>query len=356
MDFTKTIMKWYRTNSRDLPWRNTNDPYCIWISEVIFQQTRIVQGLEYYSRFIERFPTIGDLAKAEEEEVLKTWQGLGYYTRARNLHAAAKEIMKSYQGVFPDSYEKLIRMKGVGEYTAAAIASIAYDHPCPVVDGNVLRFLSRYFGIHTPVDTSAGKKKIHEKMLLLMDKKQPGMFNQAVMEFGALQCKPGKPECGLCLFKTECVAFQEGTVEQLPVKSKQKKLRTRYLNYFIFIWENEKKIKFIYLRKREENDVWKNMYDFPVIETGNEITDETLFSFPEWRKIVGESQFRLLFQSHRYKHVLTHQVIYAKFFVFQPSGGQNPGIPFLAVPLDEVKKYPVPRLIEEFLDRNMVSF
>jgi A/G-specific adenine glycosylase len=356
MTFTKAILKWYGLNSRDLPWRKTNDPYRIWISEVIFQQTRIVQGLAYYSRFIERFPAISDLAKADEEEVLKIWQGLGYYSRARNMHAAAKDITENNHGIFPDSYEKLIKMKGIGEYTAAAIASIAYDHPSPVVDGNVLRFFARYFGIQTPIDTSAGKKKIHEKMLSLIDMKQPGMFNQAIMEFGALQCKPVKPECEKCLFQKECLAFLEGNVERLPVKSRLIKQKIRYFYYFVFKWENQKRKKFLYLRKRKENDVWKNLYDFPMIETFKEIAEEQLFSSSGWRKIIRENRFSLIFQSHRQKHVLTHQVIYAKFYLIQLSGRRDPGFPYLAVPVEEIKKYPVPRLIEEFLNKNMVSF
>jgi A/G-specific adenine glycosylase len=356
MTFTKAILDWYGNNSRDLPWRKTKDPYQIWISEVILQQTRIAQGLEYYYRFIERFPSIGELAKADEVAVLKTWQGLGYYSRARNLHAAAKEIIENYNGIFPDSYEKLLKLKGIGEYTAAAIASIAYNHPCPVVDGNVLRFFSRYFGIHIPIDTNAGKKKIHEKMLLLIDKKHPGMFNQAIMEFGALQCKPGKPDCGICTFKNRCLAFLEGYVERLPVKSKPKKQKIRYFNYLVILWEKEQGGKFLFLRKREKKDVWKNLYDFPMIETFEEISEEKLFSSSDWRNINGEGQFRVTNQTHQYKHILTHQVIFARFYIIQLVYKLNHDLPYLLVPLEEIKNYPVPRLIEEFLNENMVSF
>ena len=356
MTFTKALLKWYRNNFRDLPWRKTNDPYLIWISEVILQQTRISQGLGYYSRFIERFPSVGDLARAEEEEVLKTWQGLGYYSRARNLHAAAKEIIENHNGIIPDNYERLLQLKGIGEYTAAAIASIAYNHPFPVVDGNVLRFLSRYFGIRLPVDTISGKNKIREKMLLHIDKKQAGMFNQAVMEFGSLQCKPVKPDCGKCLLRKKCLAFLEGNVEQLPIKSKLKKQKTRYFYYFAIIWEKEKGKKFLYLRKREEKDVWKNLYDFPMIERSEEISEEDLFSSSEWGKIIREDKFRLIFQSHQYKHILTHQIIFAMFYIVQLAGRRKPRLPYLLVPVEEIKKYPVPRLIEEFLNEKMVSF
>jgi A/G-specific adenine glycosylase len=356
MVFTKTILEWYQNNSRDLPWRKTSDPYMIWISEVILQQTRIGQGLGYYSRFIERFPSVSELAKAEEEEVLKIWQGLGYYSRARNLHSAAKDIIENHEGIFPDSYEQLIKLKGIGEYTAAAIASIAYNLPCPVVDGNVLRFFSRYFGIHIPIDTLSGKKKIHEKMLFLIDRKQPGMFNQAIMEFGALHCKPVNPDCEKCPFKKKCLAFLDGTVGLLPVKSKPKKQKIRFFNYLVIMRENEKRKKFIYLRKREEKDVWKNLYDFPMIETAEEISVESLFSSQEWRKVIGEGQIRLTNQSHQYKHILTHQVIFAKFYIIQLVGDQNSELPYLLVPTVEIDKYPVPRLIEEFLNENKVSF
>lgn len=352
MTFTEVMLEWYGHNSRDLPWRRTNDPYLIWISEVILQQTRIVQGLAYYSRFIERFPTINDLAKAEEEEVLKTWQGLGYYSRARNLHSAAKNIMENHNGIFPASYEKLLKLKGIGEYTAAAIASIAYDKPYPVVDGNVLRFFSRYFGINTPIDTNAGKKQIYTKALSLIDKKQPGLFNQAIMEFGALQCKPGNPDCGKCLLKNKCLAFLEGSVERLPVKSKPKKQKARYFNYLVILSE-KKKEKFLYLRKREGKDVWKNLYDFPMIETFEEITEEKLFSSSEWMEICGDRQFRKIYQTHQYKHILTHQLIFARFYIIQFDERRNLVLPYLLVPLEEIKKYPVSRLIEEFLNENM---
>jgi A/G-specific adenine glycosylase len=356
MTFTKAILVWYGNNFRDLPWRRTREPYKIWISEIIMQQTRIKQGFGYYSRFIERFPSIGDLAKADEEEVLKIWQGLGYYSRARNMHATAKDIIENHHGIFPDRYDKLLKLRGIGEYTAAAIASIAFNLPFPVVDGNVLRFFSRYFGIQLPIDTLPGKKKIYEKMLLLIDRKQPGMFNQAIMEFGALVCKPMNPDCKSCPFNKKCLAFLEGTVGQLPVKSKSKNQKSRYFNYLVLLAEKEKGKQSVYLRKREEKDVWKNLYDFPMIETAEEISEESLFSSPEWREIIGEVPFRLVNQSHQYKHILTHQVIFAKFYIIQLVGCRKPGLPYVKVPVGEIDKYPVPRLIEEYLNANMVSF
>jgi A/G-specific adenine glycosylase len=356
MTFTKAILQWYENNSRDLPWRETNDPYLIWISEIILQQTRIGQGLGYYSRFIERFPALGDLARADEQEVLKIWQGLGYYSRARNLHSAAKDIMKNHNGIFPDSYEKLLKLKGIGKYTAAAIASIAFNLPFPVVDGNVLRFFSRYFDIQLPIDSVAGKNQIHQKLLLLIDKKQPGIFNQAIMEFGALQCKPIKPDCANCLFNKKCIAFLERRVDQLPVKSRLKNRKTRYFHYFVNICVNDQGKKFLYLRKREEKDIWENLYDFPMIETTKDILPEKLSSSPEWKKMMGEVTFSHVNQSHLFKHILTHQLIFARFFIILSEGDHFPALPFLLLPLEEVKKYPVPRMIEEFINKHLVSF
>lgn len=356
MTFTKTILAWYEQNQRDLPWRKTHEPYLIWISEVILQQTRIGQGLGYYSRFIERFPSIEELAKADEIEVLKTWQGLGYYSRARNLHSAAKEIIDNHNGVFPDSYEKLIKLKGIGKYTAAAIASISYNLPYPVVDGNVIRFFSRYFGNHLPVDTMAGKNLIYEKALSLIDQEQPGMFNQAIMEFGALQCRPGKPDCNKCPLKKKCFAFLEGNVERIPVKSKPKKQRIRYFHYFVIISKKDKRKSFLYLRKREEKDVWKNLYDFPMIETAQEITEEKLFSSSGWKELITKGEFHLTDRSYQYKHILTHQIIFAKFYIIRQVGKKKPKLPYLLVSLEEIKNYPLPRLIEQFFNEAMISF
>jgi A/G-specific adenine glycosylase len=354
--FTKTIIDWYGANARDLPWRRTRDPYRIWISEVILQQTRVVQGMDYYSRFLERFPSIDALANADEQEVLKTWQGLGYYSRARNMHAAAKEIIEKHGGIFPDSYEKLLKLKGIGEYTAAAIASVSFDQPVPVVDGNVLRFFSRYFGMDLPIDSTWGKKAVYEKALLLIDGRQPGIFNQAIMEFGALQCTPMKPGCKVCPFSKNCFAFKKGMVEQLPVKSKPKKQKTRYFNYFVILVEGENGEKSVYLRKRETNDVWMNLYDFPMIETVSQVSGKFLFSSPGWKEIIGnEIHYRVVKRSSPIRHILTHQVIFATFCTILVDPGAPPLHLFPLVPFDEIKDYPVPRLIEEFFRKNMVS-
>jgi len=356
MTFTKTLLSWYKKNQRDLPWRKTCDPYTIWISEVILQQTRVEQGLDYFLRFIERFPTLNVLAGSEEQDVLKAWQGLGYYSRARNLHTAAREIINLYDGIFPDSYEKLVRLKGIGQYTAAAIASIAYNLPYPVVDGNVMRFFSRYFGFSIPVDTVSGRKKIYDQALLMLDRKQPGTFNQAIMEFGALQCKPSKPDCTICLLRTSCHAFRNGLVEQLPVKIKPKKQRTRYFHYMVIFCQDGKKGKFIYLRKREENDVWKNLYDFPLIEANQELDEEKLLSSSEWRKTIQNGKSELIHKSPLYKHILTHQIIFARFYIFRETGKPVTKLPYLLVSLGEINLYPLPRLVEQFLQKTMIVF
>ena len=352
--FTKTILAWYDQNKRDLPWRNTHDPYVIWISEVILQQTRVGQGLDYFLRFIERFPTVTALARSDEQDVLKVWQGLGYYTRARNLHAAARDIVFNNGGVFPDSYDKLIKLKGIGPYTAAAIASIAFNLPCPVVDGNVLRFFSRYFGISIPIDSSAGRKKIYDKAVLLIDHQRPGTFNQAIMEFGALQCTPGKPDCESCPLKESCLAFLQGKAELLPVKRTLTRQRNRYLHYLVVISEDWQKNKHVYLRKREEKDVWMNLYDFPLIETDHDLTEEELMSSEVTQHIL-KNKIRLIHKSHLVKHILSHQVIFARFYIFVQTGKRNAKLHYMLIPLEEIHNYPVPRLIEQFIHTKMMG-
>jgi A/G-specific adenine glycosylase len=347
MSFSDVILEWYSINKRDLPWRRTKDPYKIWVSEIIFQQTRIEQGTDYYLRFIKRFRNVKELADAREEDVLKLWQGLGYYSRARNMHAAAREIMSRYNGKFPGTYDEILNLKGIGEYTASAIASIAFDFPTPVVDGNVLRFFARYFGYHDPVGSVTLKKDICRKALQLIDNEHPGDFNQAIMEFGALQCKPGKPDCVICPFNKECHAFQTGNVENLPVKSKVQKQRKRYFNYFVFILKN-KEGDHIYLRKRESDDIWRNLYDFPLVETDGPVSAEKLMQADEWRKIAGGNSFQIRKRSELYRHILSHQIILARFYFIDLPG--KPKLPFLMVSLKDLLKYPVARLIEQFLE------
>jgi A/G-specific adenine glycosylase len=352
MSFTKILLKWYEVNKRDLPWRRTKDPYRIWVSEIIFQQTRIEQGTEYYLRFVKRFKNIREIAGASEEEVLKLWQGLGYYSRARNMHAAAREIVSGFDGKFPDTYEDILKLKGIGEYTAAAIVSIAFGLPHPVVDGNVIRFFARYFGFKDPADSGKVKKEIYQKALQLMDTEQPGNFNQAMMEFGALQCRPGKPDCSICPLNKGCYAFQTGNVDKLPVKSKVQKQRKRYFHYLVFIL-HKKNEDFISLRKRESDDIWRNLYDFPLIETDGPVSAEKLMKTDEWGQLVKGGKVHFQERSELYRHVLSHQVILARFYFIDISAKLK--LPLLMIPVKDLPKYPVPRLIDQVLKKGFTE-
>ncbi len=341
MSFTRDLLLWYRDNQRDLPWRRTKDPYCIWISEIIFQQTRISQGTGYYTRFISVFPDIRTLADATEENVLKLWQGLGYYSRARNLHEAAKEILKNYDGNFPETYAKILTLKGIGNYTAAAIASIAFGIPEPVVDGNVLRFYARYFGIQLPVDSAEGKKAVYKKAMKYLDPKDPGTFNQAVMEFGALQCKPGKPFCEACPLKKNCYAYKTQKVDLLPVKQKKILIRDRYFYYLVLniTIRNE---CLVYLNRRIGQDIWKNLYDFPAIESPVKLSEEEILS--AIKTFLSIQKLHITGIKPECIHLLTHQRIHATFYYLDLSAKVK--LPYELVSLDRLSKYPVPKVIE----------
>lgn len=352
MSFPEVLLEWYSINKRDLPWRRTKDPYKIWVSEIILQQTRIDQGTDYYLRFIQKFKNVAELAEAEEEDILKLWQGLGYYSRARNMHAAAREIVSRYHRQFPDTYEEILSLKGIGKYTACAIASLAFNLPYPVVEGNVIRFFTRYFGIKDPVDSVKVKEEIYRKTLQFMDTSQPGTYNQAIMEFGALQCRPGKPGCSICPLNKGCYAFQTGNVDKLPVKSKVQKQRKRYFNYFVFfVYKNKK--KHIYLRKRESDDIWRNLYDFPLIEATQPMSAEKLMKTNEWKQLVEGSKFQFRRRSDLYKHVLSHQIILARFYFIDLF--EKPGLPFALKPVNDLGKYPVPKLIDTFLKNSFTE-
>jgi len=356
MNVTSTLLKWYKNHKRNLPWRVTTDPYKIWLSEIILQQTRIDQGLDYYYKFISTFPDVASLAKASEMDVLKLWQGLGYYSRARNLHATAIAIVNQYHGKFPGDYKGLIRLKGIGDYTAAAIASISYHEPVAVVDGNVLRFLSRLYGIKVPINTSSGKKMISQIANELIDTNHPGDFNQAMMEFGALYCKPRNPDCENCIFKAKCQASLEGEVNSIPVKTSKSISRKRYFHYLVFVCRDEK----VYLKKRFENDIWKNLYDFPVIEKDNPASKKIMFD--ELIAFAGKGildEKNKLTISKEYKHVLTHQLILTKFYTIELAELNNfkklkpvKDKTWIAVQKKDIHQYPVPRLIEIFLKDN----
>ena len=343
MTFGESVIAWFQENKRELPWRHTTDPYKIWLSEIILQQTRVDQGLSYYNRFVSAFPEVHNLAKAKEDDVLKLWQGLGYYSRARNLHHAAKEIMTRFKGKFPEDYDEILSLKGIGEYTASAIASFAFQKRHAVVDGNVFRVLSRYLGIAIPINSPRAKKQFNTAALELMSASKPHDFNQAIMEFGALQCKPQKPDCRSCPLNGSCFAFSKNRVGEFPVKDKKVRIRKRYFNYLCITNGNN-----IHLRRRTGNDIWKNMYDFPLIETTRKISTGKLMELEEWKKHFPGNRFHLISESKTIKHQLTHQTIFAKFFeirtekIIQVEGVQT-------VRKSGIHKFAVPRLIENYL-------
>lgn len=345
MEFSNQLISWYNKNKRDLPWRNSKNPYTIWLSEIILQQTRVDQGLSYFNKFIEHYPTINDLANASEQEILKLWQGLGYYSRARNLHYTAKIIRDEYKGVFPKEYTKILALKGVGEYTAAAITSFSYNQPYPVIDGNVYRVLARIYGIEDAIDSPNGKKIVKQLAEELIDKKNPSTYNQAIMEFGALQCKPKNPDCNNCPFILECFAFKNNSIERLPFKEKKIKQRNRYFNYIVSLDNNH-----IKLVKRGENDIWQGLYDFPVIETKKSIEDvETLVIHINKTYQTTIKGFTLKSKSEEQKHLLSHQKIHATFWLTTNFNLDFSEIKPVTISLKEINKYPVPKLIENYL-------
>ena len=311
MNFTQTLFAWYAKNKRNLPWRNTNDAYKIWLSEIILQQTRVEQGTPYYHRFIEQYPDLASLASADENEVLKLWQGLGYYSRARNLLFAAKQMLAQFGG-FPKSYEQLIAMKGIGDYTASAISSIAFKEPHAVVDGNVYRFLSRYFGIETAIDSTAGTKEFKNLAQQLLDKRKPGIFNQSMMEFGALQCKPANPICIDCPFNQTCYALLNKVINQLPVKEKKIKVRTRYFNYLVLHHGTK-----VFIRQRTQKDIWKGLFEFPLIETTGLKNIKGLMNDKHFIDLLHSSNIELLHQSESISHQLSHQLLITRFYHFK---------------------------------------
>ena len=349
--FTKKISHWYHQHHRALPWRETSDPYRIWISEIILQQTQVKQGLDYYLKFIKTFPDIKALATASEQNVLKTWQGLGYYSRARNLHKAAQYVYYNLNGVFPTTKQDLQKLKGIGPYTAAAIASIAFNEPHAVVDGNVYRLLSRFFAIDTPIDTTAGKKEFERFANELLDKQNPGIFNQAMMEMGALICTPVNPRCSDCPLIKNCISAKAGTQKKFPVKRKKTEKRTRFFNYIVL-----KSSKTIYLSKREDSDIWQGLYEPLLIESKHPLKQQEVVA--ALKTMWPGLSFRVISEYHK-RHLLTHQLIEATFFgivlhhdeELPPSTGKSQLVPVL---LNEMDNYPVPRLIEKYLHNHFL--
>jgi A/G-specific adenine glycosylase len=341
MRFSKTLIQWYLQNKRDLPWRNSTNPYIIWLSEIMLQQTRVAQGLPFFLRFTVAFPTVFDLANASEEQVLKLWQGLGYYSRARNLHKTAKQIAFELNGEFPNNYNDLLQLKGVGEYTAAAIASFAYNENVPVVDGNVFRVLSRYFDIETDIASAVGKKEFTQLASELLPKGKANEFNQAIMEFGALLCVPKNPDCQNCVFNDSCLALQKKKVAQLPVKSKKLKVRHRFFNYLVFSDSNNNTL----IQKRTQKGIWHNLYEFPLLETEIIETEENILALIKNQNFIKNSiQNIQLFNPQTIVHKLSHQHLNIKFWKIKVNGKIENGIDW-----ESVKKMPFPIVIFNFI-------
>lgn len=342
MNFSKTLTDWYSVNKRSLPWRNTKEPYYIWLSEIILQQTQVKQGLPYYEAFVTKFPTVFHLAKAKESDVLKLWQGLGYYSRARNLHFTAKYIVNECNGVFPNNYKDLLKLKGVGDYTASAIASICFNQPTAVVDGNVYRALSRYFGIDTPINSTQGIKEFKTLATSLIDKKNPADYNQAIMEFGATQCKPQNPECEVCPFNHGCVALQQGLVNTLPIKLKKTKITTKHFNFLVFISSDKKTLFEI----RASKGIWQNLYQFPLIETKTSLTDSKFTTHPLIMEYLKNTAYDYsLYNENDIVHKLSHQHLHTKFWIVEVHELPEKGIKF-----SELKNYPTSILISNFIE------
>ena len=344
MNFTKSLTQWYLQNKRDLPWRNTVDPYPIWLSEIILQQTRVAQGTPYFLSFMNAFPTVFDLANANEEQVLKLWQGLGYYSRARNLHKTAQFVAQELSGVFPHTYKGLLKLKGVGEYTAAAIASFSYNEAVPVVDGNVFRVLSRFFDVETDIAVASARKEFAALAFELLPKDDPALFNQAIMEFGALQCVPKSPNCGICVFNESCAALQKKKVDQLPVNNKKLKVRNRFFNYLVVADENENTI----IQKRTAKGIWHNLYEFPLIET------DVVEDFDGISTMIQDEFFEnnnvLSIEEYNQKsiiHKLSHQHLHIKFWKVSVKGTIENGID-----AETLKTFPFPIVIFNFIEMN----
>lgn len=342
-----TLINWYAENHRDLPWRHDPTPYEVWLSEVILQQTRVNQGMDYYLRFVEKWPTVSALANASEEEVLKMWQGLGYYSRARNLHKCAKQVVEQYHGEFPADYEQLKKLQGIGDYTAAAIASIAFNLPQAVVDGNVYRVLARLYDIDTPININEGQKTFARLADELLNREQPGLHNQALMEFGALHCTPKNPNCLLCPLQAQCLAFAHQTVMQRPVKLQKTKVTTRYFNYLVIRIKDS-----IYLHKRSDNDIWRNLYDFPCIESDKSLSADEVMATEQFKQLFGNKAFTLTKVSPVFTHKLTHRTILAQFIEIKLEKNllRIETKDLFLTPEMDLGTFPIPRLIDLYLN------
>ena len=344
MDLAQELISWYKLNKRELPWRNTNNPYLIWLSEIILQQTRVAQGMPYYQKFAERFPDINSFANASEDEVLNLWQGLGYYSRGRNMLKTAVAIMENHKGVFPTAYADLINLTGVGQYTASAISSFAANEVRAVVDGNVYRVLARVFGVDKPINTTIGKKEFQQLADSLIDKQNPSQYNQAIMEFGAMLCKPKNPDCNICPLRLNCTAYQHQRINNLPVKLNKLKVRERY--FYFFVTRNAQEIV---IKRRNNDDIWAGLHDFPSIETPTSQTIGEIFDSVQFKLWFGEDAV-IGNITEPIKHILTHQRIYARFI--EISGlrcGVMESNNWMSVSENDLERYAQPKLIFAFL-------
>lgn len=339
--FSEKLIKWYCPNKRDLPWRNTQDPYRIWLSEIILQQTRVAQGLPYYEKFVEQYPTIQALAAADEKDVLRLWQGLGYYSRARNMHQTAKIIITDFDGIFPNTYDGLLKLKGIGPYTAAAIASFAFNEKVAVVDGNVYRVLARVFGIETDISSHEAKKVFGNLANTLISDSSPNTYNQAIMEFGAMHCMPSNPACMFCVFHYDCAANATGKQTSLPVKSKKVKVKNRFLNYFVI----EKNNQFL-MRQRDGGDIWSGLCDFYLLESKEKTIELDEIEDTFLQQVLSKSIIKAV--SENFKHILTHQRIEAKFWHILLNDELLLPEKYHFYTVEEIENLPKPILIEKY--------
>ncbi|MFL2614968.1 MAG: A/G-specific adenine glycosylase [Candidatus Marisimplicoccus sp.] len=345
MSFENQLVKWYLNNKRELPWRENIDPYRVWISEIILQQTRVVQGEKYFNNFIKKFPSLESLSSADESEVLKMWKGLGYYNRAINIHKTSKKITNTLNGIFPNTYNELIKLNGIGDYTASAISSICFNEYNPVVDGNVLRLISRYYGLKTPIDSLKGQRNIREIGKKLISKvSNPGDFNQAMMEYGAIVCSPF-PDCESCNFSSKCVAYMNKEVDAIPVKSKKKKPKERFLNYIVFIDSKHKTI----VNKRTNKDIWYKLNEFPLIESKTEI--KNINTLTDFKKLIDNSSLTIIKEKeiYRVKHILSHQILYISFYQISVKETITSG-----VHLSNLNNYNFPVPITNFINKLLI--